>query len=60
MDLEGKILMPLFIVSCLFCGSVLAFNLHQKDIYRKELILNCNGNLDCIQLILGRDNKYGY
>lgn len=41
------------------CPIIGGYNFHQKDLYRKELILNCNNDLACMKLILG-DTKYGY
>ena len=63
MDIERVILTSLIIVA-LFAISIAAiavpFNCHHKDMYRKELILSCNGDPYCIKMILGYKNDYGY
>lgn len=63
MDLEqilAYILLVLICVSLSFALICVPLNYRAKDLHRKELILNCNGNLECIELLLGKDNTLGY
>ena len=63
MDLEqilSHILLTLVCVSLSFALVCVPLNYRAKDLHNKELILSCNGNLECIQLLLGKDNKFGY
>ena len=63
MDLEqilSHILLTLVCVSLSFALVCTPLNYRAKDLHKKELILSCNGNLECIQLLLGKDNKFGY
>lgn len=63
MDLEQiltNILIALLCVGFSFALVCVPLNYRAKDLQKKELIINCNGNLECIQLLLGKDNKLGY
>ena len=63
MDTEqiiGNIILILVCVSLCFALVCTPLNYRAKDLHKKELILSCNGNLECIQLLLGKDNKFGY
>lgn len=62
MDIESIInwIFVLFLTVCIVVVPIITgINYHYKDIYRKELVLNCNNNLECIKLIIGND-KCGY
>lgn len=59
-DILANILVIMVGVSLAFALVCIPLNYRAKDLYKKELILNCNGDLQCIQLILGKDNKFGY
>ena len=59
-DILANILLTMVSVSLAFALVCIPLNYRAKDLYKKELILNCNGDLQCIQLILGKDNKFGY
>lgn len=63
MDAEqiiGTILLIILSLSLSFALVVTPLNFRTKDLHKKELIINCNNNLECVQLILGKDNKFGY
>ena len=59
-DILANILVTMVSVGLAFALVCIPLNYRAKDLYKKELILNCNGDLQCIQLILGKDNKFGY
>lgn len=63
MDWENiltAILITVLVLSLSIAMVLLPLNYRAKDVYRKDLVLSCEGNLECIQLILGTENKLGY
>ena len=59
-DICVAILLAVLVLSLSIAAVIVPLNYRAKDAYRKDLVLSCEGNLECIQLILGTENKLGY
>lgn len=59
-EIINVILLTIIVLSISFALILTPINYHFKDKYKAELLMRCCNEVQCMQVILGKDNKFGY
>ena len=59
-EIINVISLTIIVLSISFALILTPINYHFKDKYKAELLMRCCNEVQCMQVILGKDNKFGY
>ena len=59
-EIISTLLIVILALSISFVLILTPINYHFKDKRKAELLMRCCNDVECIQVILGKDNKFGY
>lgn len=59
-DIISVLLVAIIVLSISFALILIPINYHFKDKYKAQLLMRCCNEVECMQVILGKDNKFGY